>query len=213
MTLPQNYRHNYIPTKYFLSSYRALSDGRSGIRNLNDRLKSVDTLLFEWKVGWIGACTILRTSIDLFKIDAKSCLPSCLTNAIKDEWKFINSEKDKNEIFWHFLKKERDSIIHQYEWRAYEAWIKQDGTFSARRLSLISMYNDDGARPVIRMNGGKFSGRDSLELLTESSNWIEERIFSAVRRAGFNPDEERNMSSFQTRAEAGQTLAQHLKSS
>lgn len=213
MTAPLTYRHNFIPTKYFLSSYRALSDGRSGIRHLQDRVASADTLLFEWKVGWIGACAVLRTAVVLLQVDAKSCLPIQLKEEIKNEWNYITSDKENNSIFWDFLKCERDNIIHHYEWKAYEAWVKPDGTFSARRLSLISMYNDDGARPVLRMNGGKFSGRNSLDLLMESADWIEERIFGAIRRAGFNPDEERNMSNFQTREEAGPTLAQHLKSS
>ena len=70
MTVPLQYSNHHMPVKYFLASYRALSDGRSGIRHLEDQLQTATSLLSEWKVVWIGTCTILRTAIDLFRIDA-----------------------------------------------------------------------------------------------------------------------------------------------
>lgn len=197
MTLPSQYPNHYVPVKYFLASYRALSDGRTGVRLLEEKLeKSTRSLLSEWKVLWIGTCTILRTSIDLFRIDGESCLALRIREEIKAEWHAIRAEKEKHAIFWEFLRKERDSVIHQYEWRAYETWIKPDGTFRGPKLSLLIMEDDDGAKPAILMNDGFFKGRDSLELLREGADWVEARIFSAVRRAGFDPDEARNLASF-----------------
>lgn len=197
MTLPSQYPSHHVPVKYFLASYRALSDGRTGVRLLEEKLeKSTRSLLSEWKVLWIGTCTILRTSIDLFRIDGESCLALRIREEIKAEWHAIRAEKEKHAIFWEFLRKERDSVIHQYEWRAYETWIKPDGTFRGPKLSLLIMEDDDGAKPAILMNDGFFKGRDSLELLREGADWVEARIFSAVRRAGFDPDEARNLASF-----------------
>jgi hypothetical protein len=74
MTVPTKYANSYVPVKYFLSSYRALSDGRRGIRHLEERLGAATFLLSEWKVIWIGTCAVLRTAIDLFRVDMKSCL-------------------------------------------------------------------------------------------------------------------------------------------
>lgn len=195
MTVPDKYRHNSAPVKYFLSSYRALSDGRNGIVLLEKQIETAKFALYEWKVTWIGTCTIIRSSIDLFQIDAKSCLHPRICEEIIKEWHDIRKNRDKNRIFWDFLRQERNSILHEYEWRAYEAWMKPDGTLRPARLSLL-MIDDDGARPALLMRDGPFKGRNSLELLKESADWAESRIFSAIKRAGFDPNESRNFVDF-----------------
>ena len=44
-----------------------------------------------------------------------------------------------------------------------------------------------------------YKNRNSLDLLKESAEWAEARIYDAIRRTGFDPDEERNVVSFQKR--------------
>ncbi|SFV28065.1 hypothetical protein [Hyphomicrobium facile] len=198
MTVPTKYLNNYLPAKYFLSSYRALSDGRRGIRHLDEQLTSAKFFLHEWKIIWIGTCTILRTAIDLFRADQQSCLPKQIRDEIAAEWNLIRVQQNEHAIFWDFLRKERDNILHQYEWGAYEAWMKPDGTFRAPNLSLLTL-DEDGARPILLMKGGPFEGRNSLDLLKEGADWVEARIFSAIRRAGLDPDEERGLVHFRPR--------------
>ncbi|MEI5679800.1 MULTISPECIES: hypothetical protein [unclassified Mesorhizobium] len=198
MTVPTKYANSYVPVKYFLSSYRALSDARSGIRHLEERLEAATFLLSEWKVIWIGTCAVLRTAIELFRVDAKSCLAPPIREEIAVEWKAIKDQKEEHAIFWDFLRQERDNVMHEYQWRAYETWMKPDGTFRSARLSLL-MVDDDGARPVLLMKGGTFEGRNSLELLKEGADWVEARIFGAIRRAGLEPDEVRGVVHFQPR--------------
>ncbi|WP_082711527.1 hypothetical protein [Methylobacterium indicum] len=195
MTVHSKYANSFAPVKYFLSSYRALCDGRSGVQQLEEKIETANLLLSDWKVNWIGACSILRVAIDLLKIDAKSCLKQEIKDEISKEWMNIKKNREEHAIFWQFLKKERDSIIHGYEWQAYEAWMKPDGTFRGP-LSLLAM-NDDGARPVLRMRGGFFEGHNSLDLLKESADWVEERIMSAIRRAGYDPEESRGLLNFE----------------
>lgn len=199
MTNLLKYAHTHVPVKYFLSSYRALSDGRIGVRHLEEIIEKDRILVSEWKIAWIGACAILRTAIDLFKLDGRSCLSSEIRREIKVEWKAIADQKDAHPIFWEFLRKERDNIVHDYQWNAYETWIKPDG--SMRRVtSLATLFlEQDGARPFILMRSGYYAGRNSLELLNEGANWVEERVFSTIRRAGFNPDEYRNVATFAPR--------------
>lgn len=199
MTVPLKYANSYMPVKYFLSSYRALSDGRSGIRNLEEALSSATFYLSEWKVRWIGTCTLLRSGIDLFQVDQRSCLATSLRQEIKAEWMTIKTQREQHAIFWEFLKQERDNVIHEYEWRAYEAWMKPDGTFRAGHTTLLGMLDEDDARPLLLMRDGPFKGRNSLDLLKEGAEWVEERIFSAIRRAGLDPDEERGLVHFQPR--------------
>jgi len=200
MTLPLNIPPMYIEVKYFLTSYRALSDARSGIRHLESYLHMTSFLLSEWKVIWIGTCAILRTCIDLFRVDAGSCLNAELRQAIAEEWSSIKANKAQHQIFWEFLRKERDNIVHEYEWSAYEAWLKEDGSVVRPTLSLLSARPED-TRSVLVMRGGLYSGRDSLDLSREGADWVEERITSAIKAAGFDPEEKRELHSFKTRAE------------
>lgn len=195
MTVPLKYRDTYIPVKHFLTSYRALSDGKTGIEYLEKHLQSPSFFLSEWKVIWIGVCALLRSSIDLFKVDAKSCINQKIRNELQHEWKLIKENKEDHPIFWKFLRKERDNIIHEYAWPAYEAWIDKDGTILPTRLSLFDLKPDD-ADKILIMRKGHYKDQNSLDLLKESATWAESRIFDAIHRAGFDPDQKRNMVSF-----------------
>lgn len=205
MTVPQDYSNVYMPVKLFLTSYRALSDGNGGIRHLQQHLETESFPLFEWKVIWIGTCALLRTAITLFQVDAESCINQNIRAQIRTEWNSIRKNKKDHPIFWEFLRKERDNIIHQYEWAAYEAWMDRKGTVRPARMTLLSIKPKD-AEPVLAMRGGAYEGRNSLDLLKESAQWVEARIFDAIRRAGFDPDEERNLVNFQTRPPADETV-------
>lgn len=46
------------------------------------------------------------------------------------------------------------------------------------------------------MRHGQYAGEDSLLLLSKAADWTEARIFAAIKRAGFSPDEKRGMSDF-----------------
>lgn len=65
------------------------------------------------------------------------------------------------------------------------------------------MLDDDDARPMLLMRSGAYVGRDSLDLLKESADWVEERIFNAIQRTGFDPDEDRGLVHFQPRPRIG----------
>jgi hypothetical protein len=199
MTAPLRYRDYYVPIKWFLTSYKAVLDGKKGIDLLDNHLKENGFSLSEWKVIWVGSCSLLRTSIDLFKnADLKTCIDSKIKKEIKTEWDLIGKNKDKHKIFWEFLQKERNNILHQYEWAAYEAWMDKEGAARPATITLLGVQPDE-VENVLIMRGGAYNGRNSVDLLRESADWAEERIFSAIRRAGFDPDEERNAVTFKSR--------------
>jgi hypothetical protein len=195
MTDLTKYLNTYIEVKYFLSCYRAPWDGQRGIKQLEDKLNQSTFYLLDWNIIWIWTCATLRTAIDLFQIDAKSCISSKIRSEIAEEWKKISKNRSQHQIFWEFLRRERDNIVHEYEWLAYEAWLKPDGTIRPAHNSLL-IVNDDGARPVLLMQSGPFAGRNSIELLRESAEWVETRIVASIRRAGFDPEEKRNLATF-----------------
>ena len=196
MTVPLKYSNSYIPVKWFLTSYRALLDGKTGIRHLEKHLKSSTFLLSDWKVIWIGSCTLLRASIGFFQVDGKSCINEEIRRGIREEWISIKENKKHHPIYWKFLKEERDNIIHYYEWAAYEKWMDKDGVIQPDPIPLLSIGSED-ANSVLIMRSGPYKNCNSLDLLKESAKWVEARIYDAIRRAGFDPDENRNVGTFE----------------
>lgn len=196
MTVPRRYANNYVAIKYMLSSFRALTDGRAGITHLEKMLTEESFLFSEWRIIWTGVCTTLRTSIDLFKLDARSCLNVELRNEIRDEWRLIKFNYDEHIIYWEFIKKERDNIVHEYRWSAYEAWLEPDGTVQAPPTILGRLLAPSDAKRVLLMRQGNYAGEDSLTLLSQAADWVEARIYAAIRRAGFDPNEKRGLWDF-----------------
>ncbi|MCA3513134.1 MAG: hypothetical protein IOB85_02075 [Methylobacterium sp.] len=187
----------YVEIKYFLNSFRALSDAKLGVWHLQDSLKT-NSYLWNWKTNWIGTCAIIRTSISLIQNDVKSCINSQIRSALADEWNFISSKKniEKNEIYWNFILKERDNIMHHYKWNAYEAWIDDDGNIEQSQNGLLHIKPKEKSS-ILVMRNGHYAGRNSIELLSESMHWVEDRLLGAIRRAGFDPDEKRNVRTFE----------------
>lgn len=208
MTHPDWFREFYLPTKSMLSSYRALLDGQQGIHHLERLMaKETSTFLSEWRLAWVGAFVTLRASVFLIEEDSQSCINKRLGAALRSEWHAIAADKEGNAIFWEFLKSERDSIAHQYRWSAYEMWLRDDGSLEKPRVSLLSMRPEE-AKSVMVMGPGRFEGQNAIDLLQNAASWIEDRLFSAIRRAGFDPDEERSTRTFKTREESPASASQ-----
>ena len=194
----------YMRVKYFLTSYRALSDGKRGIVLLEEHLKSARFALSYWEVIWIGTCTLLRSSIDLFEKDKKSCRNRKIREEISAEWELIDENREQHKIFWEFLKKERDNMIHEYNWAVHKVWMNQDGT--TRPPPTLLEVEPKDASAVLLMHSGTYKDHNALDLLRESAEWVEARIFDAIRRAGFDPDEDRNLLNFQKRPPVEKSL-------
>jgi hypothetical protein len=96
------------------------------------------------------------------------------------------------------LRKERNNALHEYEWTAYEMWLGQEGATQPARISLLSVRPED-MQSVLIMKGGHYKNHNSLELLKDSAEWIQARIFGAICRAGYDPEEDRRIGDFQKR--------------
>ena len=204
MTTLSKYKNQYYPVKYFLSSYRALSDGEAGIGYLEDCINKNSLIISEWKVLWIGSCTILRTAIDLFKQDKKICISSDLRKSIANEWENISSCKDQHAVFWKFLRHERNNILHEYKWNTYETWMSDKGETVDKEISLLSI-PPENHKSVLIMKNGHYEGQDALDLIKQSSEWVRERIYSAIANAGLDPEEKRNAWNFSPKPKNGET--------
>ncbi|MEM1133141.1 MAG: hypothetical protein AAGH53_09400 [Pseudomonadota bacterium] len=217
MTISSRYANNFVPIKYMLSSYRALSDGRAGTMHLESILEDNKLVLSRWKVVWSGTCATLRTAVELFRVDSRSCLNEAIRHELCSEWDQIKKNDQDHKIYWHFLRAERNNIMHEYKWTAYEVWMKPDGTVQSPPSILALALGHDNATISLPMRSGPFEGQDSLELLKEAADWVEARIFAAITRAGYDPDEKRGVFDFREMpstpiSEAG-ILAQRDKAS
>ena len=186
MTIPLKYQRLPIEVKYNLSSYRACLDCKHGI----DRLKRGNLTYSAWKVEWAGICALLKTSIHLIREkDAKSCLPEILKNELKESWNDLLRKKTQYPLFWEFINKERNNIVKEYEFSAYEAILKPDGT-TRTPLGLFS-FMEDGEKETLIIRNGYYKDRLALEVLTEAADWIENYILATIIKAGYDPNEKR----------------------
>ncbi|TAY52165.1 hypothetical protein [Rhizobium leguminosarum] len=168
---------------------------------MDEYLSSSHFLIADWKIIWTGVCATLRTSIDLFQVDARSCINQGLRDGVKAEWADIRQRRSEYPIYWEFLKKERDNIMHEYQWSAYEMWMNADGHMMPPTLSLLSTRPDD-YRSVLVMKEGHYKGHNSVDLLREAADWVDARIISAIERAGLDPNEDRNLINFSEKTAA-----------
>ncbi|WP_299956900.1 hypothetical protein [uncultured Roseobacter sp.] len=205
MPVHPRYANLFLPTKWFLSSYRAWNDGNSAIRLLEKDAASTSSAITDWKIHWIGACSLLRGAIDLFRADSRVCVSADLRSAVKVEWKEIKEEEDKHRIYWEFIREERNNILHEYKWTAYEEWLDEAGRSQQPGLMARVLFEDKYVRSL-KMKSGPYKGRDSVELMQEASAWVEERILSAIARANLDPEEDRNLVTFEKRKSSGGSL-------
>lgn len=127
MVLPNKYSHVYLSVRSFLASERAYRDGSRALDLLNKELESDRLYYSDWRVHWVAATTLLRTSINLFQVDKKICHPQ-LAEGIRLEWQEIFDHRDLHPIFWQFLRNERNNIVYEYKWSAYERFLDRAGT-------------------------------------------------------------------------------------
>lgn len=122
--------------------------------------------------------------------DAKSCLPEPLKNSLHSAWNELRKNRTKYSIFWDFIDKERHNILKEYEFSAYEAILTEDGTVKKTFRSLLSIM-EEGEKETLLIKSGPYEGRLALEVLTEAVQWIEDYIFDAIRKTGYDPHESR----------------------
>lgn len=162
-------------------------------------------MLSDWKIHWIAACALLRGAVDLFKLDGSICVNGNLAQGFRDEWAAIGASKEDHPIFWNFLRDERNSILHEYRWSAYEEYLNLDGTLAAPRPSVL-LLSSESYESSLRLRSGTYSGRQALDIIQESRDWVRDRINFAIDRSGLKPDEERNIVDFSSRPKVAPSL-------
>lgn len=191
MTLPDN-REFKLKIKWYLSSYRVCGDCRYAITGLEKERPSFSS----WRVQWAGICSLLKTSIHLLgQKDARACLPPVLQKSLKDAWEELRTRRSEFPLFWEFINKERNNILKEYDFSAYPAIIRSDGTVDQTSYSLLYMLGEAEEEALI-LRGGPYAGQLALDVAADATDWAEDYILQAIRKAGFDPEEEVSSSDF-----------------
>jgi hypothetical protein len=203
MVLPNKYSHFYLPVRSFLASERAYRDGNRAVDLLRRELESESLFLSDWRVHWVAATTLLRAAIDLFQIDQKMCHPQ-LALGVRKEWQDISDRRVEHAIFWEFLRKERNNIVHEYKWSAYERFLDRAGDV-VLNPSILTLGIGDYDRELL-IHEGKYTGANAFSVLESCRDWVDARLNSAIERAGLDPEEKRNVVSFLPRPPSAPSL-------
>lgn len=203
--LPQQYSRISLPIKYYLSSYRACSDCQYAIQKLKNKPINIS----DWKIEWAGICSILKASIHLMrKKDAKSCMPALLKKELISVWERLGANKEQYPLFWNFIDKERNNILKEYEFSAYQVLLSSDGTIKTN-YSLLSILSEE-EKMTLQIHRGYYAGRFALDVAEEAANWVEETLLNAIKSAGYDPELKVVSESFLAPVVAARTLPASL---
>ncbi len=129
----------------------------------------------EIRVYWVAAVALARTSIDVLgKIDRLNS-PTA-KEAVEKNWDKIKKNiAGEHNIFWNFLKPERDVLLHQYEKNA--------------ELSLQQFLVTHNGKPVVNdgktithtmdfffLASGPYEGEDGRDILKDALDWVDKQI-------------------------------------
>lgn len=185
MSVPITFPRFALPIKWYLASYRACRDCTFAIEELRNERVSLSS----WKVKWAGICSLLKASIHLMRAkDAKSCMPETLRRELIEVWHRLGSERSKYKIFWEFIDKERNNILKEYDFSAYAVVLADDGSVSNATPTLLRILSE-GEKEALVIRGGAYDGRLALDVASEAAQWIEETLLSAIRAAGYDPEQ------------------------
>lgn len=212
--LPKYLQNRYFELGVLLSCNRALSDARSGHRQLVEQIETGPMLLSDWKITWAGTCAVARATMHLMREDAKSCLNEALKQELQTEFDRVGKERDRHPIFWKFLYSERNALLKEYKWAAYKVYLDENGD----RLGSMSLLTTfvTAKKSELRIQSGPYEGQLALDVLEEAIDWVDKRINSAVNRAGFSLKERVHFSTWSKmpKSEQDTTLfGQSLKTS
>jgi len=180
--LPDGTRGFKLKARAYLTSYRICSDVRRAIQNLENELPTFGA----WHVEWAGICALLKASIHVMKVDARRCYSAELQQSLLRGWKRLADQKSAYPLMWDFIDKERNNILKEYSFSAYDEYIKEDGT----TVDFVSLFDLGTSRHLLRIRMGPYAGRIALEVAGEAVAWIEEYLDQCILEAGIDPDEE-----------------------
>ncbi len=125
-----------------------------------------DTARF--RVLWVAGVALLRSVGDaLHKVDAAR--DSRVAEATVDVWKRVEADREKNAIFWEFIREERNNVLKEYEFGFLSGPV--DVLVTPDNESFV--LDDNLFCPV---TGGRFAGEDCRDILADAIAWWEREL-------------------------------------
>ena len=140
----------------------------------------------EFRVSWVALVSLLRT-VGYVLNEEDSTRSASLEQAIDSAWADLKRTKPKPEIFWEFIDKERQSVLHCYR-VGVSRMASEPATPGRLNISfdLGSMEGKTGRVARVRFSGpmvitskialGHFSGRNELEVAAEAVEWWQQYL-------------------------------------
>jgi len=134
----------------------------------------------EWRLAWVLALVLLRTVGDVLdKVDGfMDPLVKASSAELYKEWK----KGDDGVIFRDFIKRERDSIVHEYQTSMTEGPIPLMAIFAGPdgvEGDGPHWMNENLYRP---MGSGRYEGEDGRDVLDSAIAWWARQLDEVDRR-------------------------------
>jgi len=127
----------------------------------------------EYRVMFLATIALCRAVGHVLKeVDRKQSTGA--KQLIDAQYKLISdSKKDLKNIYWHFIKAERDLLLKQYQCNYDDGPL--DLCTCDDIYSIVDMYS-------CAMKQGPFQGVDSIELLRQAIEWWDTQLIEIERR-------------------------------
>lgn len=128
--------------------------------------------LCHWRIYWAGTLTLLKTIRDVLdRVDRHES--SAHSRVIHDFLKYLALKKHLHPIYWEFVCKERDNLVHEFSLSAQEAPVTTRPFLVDSEMSYAELAEKYGERKIIIWGD---DGEDGLRLLELALKWWEEHL-------------------------------------
>jgi hypothetical protein len=162
----------------------ALEDLRSGARGLL------------WRTRWVAAVSLLRAVGDvLYKVDGER--GSELRAAIDAEHAQLKATAPEPQIFWGFIREERNNVLKAYQFSAGQSVTVRPGgiSFNLTTGEEDLLFGPSGPTTYDHvMRGGPFAGQDPRDVVEHAIEWwgayldrVDARVEELIRQRSSHP--------------------------
>jgi hypothetical protein len=146
----------------------------------------------EFRISWWTVISLLRAIGNVLqKVDSE--ISEAYKRVIREEYQKLEETKPKPEIYWQFIKAERDSFLKKYDYgvrrQLTTRWNNQDGSPAS-----LSVYLDDQTGGTITSNfpgvqqesfltQGPFKGSNEQQIAYHAYTWWKNYIQNIKSKA------------------------------
>ncbi len=139
-----------------LAARQVLEDCKEAANDIDGKVQGS-----AWRRRYVVAVVLLRTVG--YVLGRIACENTKYKAAIKNEWAELNKSKPDPPIFWEFIDKVRNNIVHEY-------------IIHAEQGATVFIGQNKPTENHYTINDGYYKGYDQRDLLKEAIEWWEAYI-------------------------------------